>query len=107
MRTLLCATALALLAALPAAAQSDVETPSDRYTRDRPPSNAAQSNVDRPDQQAQSRDRRHRGEIETLRRDNMSAPNVRGQAVPEDTETGAAAPEQRGNVKRTEGAIRP
>lgn len=103
MRTLLCATALALLAALPAAAQSNAETSSDRYRRDAP-----QTNLDRPDdQQAQTPDRRHRGEIETLRRDNMSSPNVKGQQVPEDTETGAAAPEQRGRAKREEGSIRP
>lgn len=102
MKTLMCAAVLAALAALPAAAQSNSETSSDRYTRDRP-----QSNVDQPDQQAQSRDRRHRGEVETLRRDHMTAPNIKGEAVPEDTETGAAAPEQRGNAKRTEGGIRP
>lgn len=102
MKTLICAAVLAALAALPASAQSSSESSSDRYTRDRP-----QSNVDQTDQQAQTPDRRHRGEIETLRRDNMSSPNIKGERVPEDTQTGAAAPEQRGDAKRTEGAIRP
>lgn len=102
MRTLLCATALALLAALPAAAQSNAESSSDRYTRDRP-----QTNVDRPDQQAQTRDRRHSGEVETLRSRNMTSPNVKGENVPENTETGAAAPEERGNAKPRGGDMRP
>lgn len=101
MKTVICAALLSLATAMPAAAQSTPqETPSDRYTRD-----PAQI---RRDEQAQAQsERRRAGEVETLRRDNMSAPNIKGEQVPEDTSTGAAAPEQRGHAKKTEGAIRP
>ncbi|MGE5515721.1 MAG: hypothetical protein ACM31D_07835 [Bacteroidota bacterium] len=101
MKTAFWAAILAALTALPAAAaEPPSDATSDRYTREPAP--------DRNDQQAQSRERERRsGEIETLRRDHMSSPNVKGQQVPEDTSTGAAAPEQRGQSKQTEGGIRP
>lgn len=101
MKTLICAAVLAALTAMPAtAAERPTGTTSDRYTREPAP--------ERDDQQAQNREQERRsGEIETLRRDHMSSPNVKGQQVPEDTSTGAAAPEQRDQPKQTEGGIRP
>lgn len=99
MKTLLCAAALALLTAMPAAAQSQSETSSDRYTRDRPQQS--------PDQQAQTREGRKSGEVETLRNRSMSSPNVTGQKVPEDPATGVPAPDQRGRVKQSESVPRP
>ncbi|HLO77554.1 MAG TPA: hypothetical protein VK196_13945 [Magnetospirillum sp.] len=93
------AVALVALASLPALAQSES---SDRYTR-----SPAEADASRQDQQAQRHDRRHAGEVETLRRDHMNSPNIKGERVPENTETGAAAPELRDQPKQTEGGIRP
>lgn len=101
MKTFVYAAVLTVLVAGPATAQSmsQPETPSDRYTRERPD--------DSDDQQAQTREQRKSGEIETLRRDHMSSPNVKGQRVPEDTETGVPEAQQQGRAKQSEGGIRP
>lgn len=103
MKTLLSvATAILLtVATLPALAQSSA--PSDRYTPTQP-----QAGVTGNDQQAQTpNDRRHSGAVENLRSEHMSSPNVKGQRVPENPETGAAAPELRGQPKQNEGVTRP
>src|SRR5512145_1304285 len=81
----LLAAALGLLVTVPAWAQSD---PSDRYRRDQPQASQGQN-----DQEAQSPSDRNAGEIEDLRRNSMSAPNVKGDQVPDNPATGAAAPE--------------
>lgn len=90
------AIALGLLASLPAQAQSD------RYTRPQP-----QATPGEADQQAQTPDRKRAGEVETLRRDHMSSPNVQGESVPENPATGVPAPELRDQPKREEGGVRP
>lgn len=101
MKSFVCAAVLAALTAMPAAAQSmsQPETPSDRYNREQ----AGESR----DQQAQTPEQRKSGEIETLRRDQMSSPNVKGQRVPENTETGVPEAQQQGRAKQSEGGIRP
>lgn len=101
MKTFVLAALLATLAAMPAAAQSmsQPETPSDRYNRERPD--------DSRDQQAQTREQRKTGEIETLRQKSMSSPNVKGQRVPEDPETGVPEPRQGGGAGQNEGGTRP
>lgn len=99
MRTLFCAVVLAALATGPVAAQSTSEPPSDRYTRDRPQTDA--------DQQAQTRDRRHSGQVETLRRDHMSSPNVKGESVPEDPATGVPEPTRRSRPSGEDQPSRP
>lgn len=103
MKPMLCAVLLTILTAAPAAAQMQAETPSDRYTRD--PAQERPRDLD--DQQAQARDRRRQGEVQDLRRDHMNSPNVKGQRVPEDTETGVPEPQQRDRTRNTEGGIRP
>lgn len=99
MKALLCAAILAALAAGPAAAQSAADQPSDRYTRDRPQTDA--------DQQAQTRDRRHSGQVETLRRDHMSSPNVKGESVQEDPATGVPQPTRRDRPSGSGDTARP
>lgn len=101
MKTFVCAALLAVVAAGPVAAQSmsQPETPSDRYTRERPD--------DSRDQQAESREQRKTGEIETLRQKSMSSPNVKGQQVPENPETGVPEPRQGGSGGQNEGGTRP
>lgn len=91
---------LTLTTAIPAWAQSqspEAES-SDRYRRDTP---------EVEDQQAQTPAERGQGEIEALRREHMSSPNIRGEQVPENPATGAAAPEQGPQQERHEGGVRP
>jgi hypothetical protein len=100
MKTFLAATGVLLAMSLaPAQAQ-------DRYRRDEPPAATATPQDQQADQQAQTPDRRHRGEIQTLRRNGMSSPNVQGEAVPENPNTGVPEAQQRGQSKReSEGSV--
>lgn len=90
------ALALAMLAGIPAQAQSD------RYTRPEPQAAPTDN-----DQQAQTPEQRKAGEIEDLRQKSMSSPNVRGQKVPEDPATGVPEAQQGSQPKREEGGMRP
>lgn len=91
-----------ILAALPAWAQSRSES-SDRYRRDQP-----SATEERPGEQAQTPgEPRQPGQIESLRRDHMSSPNVQGERVPEDPSTGTPEPRRQRQPERTEGGIRP
>lgn len=101
MKIFVCAAALTLLAAWPAGAQYQSETPSDRYTRD-PAQPREQS-----DQQAQTPNRRDSGKVETLRDRGMSSPNVQGEAVPENPETGVPDPRARGTTQQGGSGPRP
>lgn len=100
MKIFVCAAALTVLAAWPAGAQYQSETPSDRYTRD--PTQARE----RAEQQAQNPNRRQPGQVETLRDKGMTSPNVQGQQAPENYETGVPESRARGNTQQGESGTR-
>lgn len=98
--------ALAVLAALavpPAAAQTYPPYPADE------PGTAGrvQEDIPQDEQEAELREPEpgRRGQIETLRSDKMSSPNVRGETVPEDPESGVPRP--RADPRRLESVPKP
>lgn len=101
MKTSLAVASLVLaMATAPAQAQSQS---SDRYRRDEPPS--ASSPYDQQSQASEQRARK--GEVENLRTNRaMSAPNVRGETVPESPNTGIPEAQERNQSKREiEGSV--
>jgi|GEM_PF-6692128 hypothetical protein len=90
------------LGAAPVLAQQQYPYPSDT-----PP--AARSQTDSTEQQAQTpqSDLNRPGDVETLRRDHMSSPNVTGESVPESPSTGVPEPQSSDNPGRLDSTPRP
>jgi len=93
------ATLLGASVTLPALAQSE---PSDRYRRDE-----SQSAPDWSGQQAQRPEGERTGEIENLRERGMTSPNVRGEGVKEDPETGVPQRQPNEPSSPSERGVRP
>lgn len=85
-------TALAVLAALAAGPALAQDYP--RYPADEPGTTGRVLVIPESQQEAEARDPQPRspGEVETLRSDKMSSPNVEGQNVPEQPGTGLPRP---------------
>lgn len=91
----------AALAATPAMAQQ-------QYNSDYPATTAQPSGRYDAEQQARTpEDNKPTGTVETLRDKSMSSPNVKGQRVPEDPNTGVPEAQSRDNPKGLEGTPRP
>lgn len=91
---------LAIVVTAPALAQ---QYPPDSATTSQPRSRES------IDEQARTPDSNEQpsGTVETFRERGMSSPNVQGESVPENPNTGTPAPEGRYDPKRLEGVPRP
>lgn len=100
MNAVLAAALLVAVAAAPALAQQQ------QYPSDTPPPARSQ---DQMDQQAQTpqEERSRPGDIESLKQDHMTSPNVTGESVPESTETGLPEPGASSEQLRRESVPRP
>ena len=90
---------LGVSVALPALAQSE---PSDRYRRDQ-----SQTAPTWNDQQAQNPSKERTGELENLRDKGMTSPNVRGEGVQENPNTGVPEPQRTEPPTPSDRGIRP
>jgi len=96
--------ALAIASAAPALAQQEYRYPSDTSP---PPQSREDSQRDQQARTPEADKQDDAGEIETLRSRSMSAPNVKGDAVPESPATGVPQPDAAGNPKSLESIPRP